>query len=591
MKDTGSLGSFKILDGDFLLNGEKLNIYSGAMHYFRVLPEYWEDRLKKLKAAGLNTVETYVCWNLHEPRKGCYNFSGMLDIVRFIETAAKIGLYVIVRPGPYICAEWDFGGFPAWLLADENIRVRCFDRNYLRHVSDYFKVLLKKLVPLQITHGGNIIAMQVENEYGSYANDKDYLVYIKALLTECGIDVMLFTADGQSRHMLSGGTLLDVYKALNFSEAPNEAFPNLEPFQSDKPKMCGEYWCGWFDHWGEKHHTTSPESLRTALRQFFEQDASFNLYMFHGGTNFNFYAGANYHDTYSPTVTSYDYDAPLSEHGGYTEKYHIIRQELHKQQGIELGELPPDTKLQKIGRVELTTSVSLLDNFKILSKRCRDGSPHYMEHYGQSFGYILYHTDIIGDYPESDITIEGIHDIAYIYADGKFIGKFDRSEKPKKGAKAESFTFRLPAFNEKCSIDILVEGMGRVNFGRKIYDRKGISAMTIDYQLVFGWDVYPLPLDNIENIMFLGNTDEYPCFLRGSFKADLRDDCYIDMRNFKKGCVWINGFNLGRYWEKGPQRSLYLPGALLKSVNTITVFEQECCKKREVRIVDRPILK
>lgn len=591
MKNAENRGSFIIDGADFLLNGEKFNIYSGAMHYFRILPEYWEDRLTKMKAAGLNTVETYVPWNLHEPKKGKFDFSGMLDIVKFVETAKKVGLYVIVRPGPYICAEWDFGGFPAWLLADENIRLRCYDILFLKHVSDYYKVLLKKLVSLQITNGGNIISMQVENEYGSYANDKEYLVFIKELMIECGVDVLLFTSDGQTRHMLSGGSLLDTFKVINFSGKPNEAFPDLVPFQKDMPQMCGEYWCGWFDHWGDKHHTTNPEDMKTVMEQFFENDASFNFYMFHGGTNFNFWAGANHHDLYCPTITSYDYDAPLNEHGGYTKKYHIIREALIKHQGLELTELPAEPKLQKIGKVELTQSVSLFDNYKILSKHFRDGYPRQMEYYGQNFGYILYHTDIVGNYPESNVTIEGIHDIAYVYANGQYIGKFDRSEKPKKGEAPESFTFKLPEFNGKSSIDILVEGMGRVNYGRKIYDRKGISAVTIDYQLVFGWDIYTLPLDNIDKLMFIGNTDEYPSFLKGTFKANSKDDCYIYMRGFKKGIVFVNGFNLGRYWEKGPQKTLYLPGVLLRDVNTIVVFEQEGCAKREVNIVDKPMLK
>ncbi len=591
MKNSSGNTGLKISGEEFLLNGEPFHIYSGAMHYFRIPPEYWEDRLMKLKAAGLNTVETYVCWNLHEPKKGEFNFSGMLDIVKYIETAKKIGLYCIVRPGPYICAEWDFGGFPAWLLTDENIRLRCCDVVYQKHVADFYKALLKRLAPLQITRGGNILAVQVENEYGSYANDKEYLVFIKNLLLEHGIDVQLFTADGESKHMLSGGTLLDVYKALNFGGEPKTAFPYLEAFQTGKPKLCGEYWCGWFDHWGEKHHTGDPEGMKKILGQFFDLNASFNLYMFHGGTNFGFTAGANHNGVYQPTVTSYDYDAPLNEHGGYTRKYHIIREALHEKQGLPLCELPSEPKLQKIGKVALTESTSLFDNLKALSKHYHDGSPRPMEYYDQSFGYIVYHTEIVGDYPQSEVTVEGIHDIAYIYANGKYAGRFDRSEKPKKGQPDDTYTFTLPAFNGKCSLDILVEGMGRVNFARKLYDRKGITAVTIDYQLVYGWDIYTLPLDNLNNLLFLGNTEEYPCFMQGTFAAPSQEDCYVDMRGFKKGCVFINGFNLGRYWEKGPQLSLYLPGTLLKAQNVITVFEQEGTKKREVNLIDRPIYK
>ena len=296
----------------FRLHGKKFHIYSGAMHYFRILPQYWEDRLQKLKAAGFNTVETYVCWNLHEPQKGQFDFSGRLDLVRFLETAQKVGLYALVRPGPYICAEWDFGGLPAWLLRERDLRLRCSDPRFLGHVADYFRVLLPKLLPLQCSRGGNLLALQVENEYGSYGNDKTYLRFLRDLIRSCGVEVPLFTSDGPASSMLSGGTVEGAWPTVNFGSGADKAFQALERLSGRGPRMCTEFWCGWFDHWGEKHHTRDTAEMLRELSLLLEQDASFSLYMFHGGTNFGFTAGANQYIRYNPTVTSYDYDAPLN---------------------------------------------------------------------------------------------------------------------------------------------------------------------------------------------------------------------------------------------------------------------------------------
>ncbi len=330
----------------FMLNGKPFQIYSGAIHYFRVLPEYWRDRLEKLKAAGFNTVETYVCWNLHEPKKGEFDFTGRLDIERYIKTAQELGLYVIIRPGPYICAEWDFGGLPAWLLKDKNMRLRCNDPVFLQHVSDFYAELFRRLAPLQITQGGNIIAMQVENEYGSYGNDKKYLNRIREIMLENGAEVLLFTADGTQKSMIAGGGIDGVYKTLNFGSRAATAFNALKGVQEHMPRVCMEFWCGWFDHWGGKHHTRGYKAVLKEMNDFFAQHAGFNFYMFHGGTNFGFTAGANHYLRYSPTITSYDYCALLNEYGDYTPAYHAVRRLMHEKQGLPLGELPPAPKLQ-----------------------------------------------------------------------------------------------------------------------------------------------------------------------------------------------------------------------------------------------------
>ena len=383
-----------IKDGEFKMDGKSFRIYSGSMHYFRIMPEYWEDRLRKLKAAGFNTVETYVCWNMHEPRKGEFDFTGRFDIRRFIKTAQEVGLYAIVRPGPYICAEWDFGGLPAWLLKDRNMRLRCAYPEYLQHVSDFYHRLFEEIGDLQQSEGGNIIAMQIENEYGSYGNDKEYLRYIEKLMLDCGTKVMLFTSDGDDNSMLSGGTLPDVFKTLNFGSRASEIFNAMDRFHENTPKMCTEFWCGWFDHWGEEHHTRGSDSVAGEIKDFLDIDASFNFYMFHGGTNFGFTAGANCYEEYQPTVTSYDYCALLTEWGNYTPAYYAVRELLLKAQNLPETELPASPELQTIGKVELDESTSLMSNFDNLGERHRVPLPESMEYFGQNSGMIYYETKL-----------------------------------------------------------------------------------------------------------------------------------------------------------------------------------------------------
>ena len=349
---------FEIAGGKFLYDGKPVRLLSGAIHYFRVVPDYWRDRLLKLKACGLNTVETYVAWNLHEPEPGEYNFSGMVDLVSFIETAGELGLYVIVRPGPYICAEWEFGGLPWWLLQDPTMRVRCFHRPFLEKVDRYFDVLIPKLVPLQCTQGGPIIAMQVENEYGSFGNDLRYLEHLKDALRKRGVDVLLFTSDGPSDLLLQGGTMPFIFKTVNFGSSPKEAFAKLKEYQPDKPLVCMEYWNGWYDQWGEEHRTRPPEEAAAVLDEMLQLGASVNFYMFHGGTNFGFYNGAGCREKYLPTVTSYDYDAPVSESGDLTEKYFQVRDVIAKYAPVDPDLLPQPIPKKAYGKVELTPQAS-----------------------------------------------------------------------------------------------------------------------------------------------------------------------------------------------------------------------------------------
>lgn len=585
--------TFTIKDGEFCLNGEPFKIYSGAMHYFRTLPEYWEDRLLKLKLAGFNTVETYVCWNLHEPKKGEYNFSGLVDIVRFIETAKKVGLYAIVRPGPYICAEWEFGGFPAWLLKDKNIELRCNNELYLSHVRDYFEKLFEVLRPHLITNGGNIIAMQIENEYGSYGNDKKYLEALKKMYADLGIDVLTFTSDGTWCNMLSGGTIDGVLPTLNFGSRTASAFGALEPF-GKVPKMCMEFWCGWFDHWGEKHHTRGADSTLKEIEEFLKQGASFNMYMFHGGTNFGFNAGSNHNKGFAPTVTSYDYCAPLTEWGDYTETYHKIRKLLCEKQSIPLTELPPSPEMQNVGKVALDEKAYLFENLDSISKKHYSPLPRSMEAYDQSHGLIYYTTKLKGKYSGAFLSISDVHDYAHVYFDKKKIATIDRM-------KEKSFFNKLKLKKQlyiggvsgESELGILVDAMGRVNYGAELNDRKGISKVMLANQTLMDYTVHTIPLDNLHKLGFKkaseGEAKKEPVFLRGHFKAG-EGDCFVNMKGFTKGYVFVNGFNLGRYWDIGPQRALYLPGTLLKEENEIIVFELENYKNPEVTIQDKPDL-
>lgn len=591
----------EIKNKKFYIDSKPFDIYSGAMHYFRTVPEYWEDRLTKLKAAGFNTVETYVCWNLHEKKPGEFDFSGILDIEKYLEIAQKVGLYAIVRPGPYICAEWDFGGLPAWLLKDKNMQIRCMYPDYLKCVERFYKELLPRLVPHLQSNGGNIIAMQVENEYGSYGNDKEYLRYVEKLTRDCGIDCLLFTSDGNTNNMISGGSLPDIYKVLNFGSRSRTAFNVLKGFENDGPNMCGEFWCGWFDHWRDKHHTRNSLEIVNEIKGFIDNDASFNMYMFHGGTNFGFTAGANQNQGhgYEPTVTSYDYCAMLTEWGDYTPAYHAVRKLLCEKQGIEPPELPESPKLQSIGKVDLTEAASLFENLDNIGEKHHVPVPEGMEYFGQNFGLIYYETTLKGKYNASPMYVKNVHDFAEVYFDGEKKTSIDRTLYTVEGKttlkdvifkkkKGESSPFLMPALSGERKIGVLVDTMGRVNYGENMLDRKGISDIYLGIQRLMNYDVWTLPLDNLDKLKYSSSVKkDEPVFLKGSFKTDSKADCFVHLDGFNRGCVYINGFNLGRFWKVGPQKSLYIPGTLLKDENEIIVFNIGGYSKPTVSITDK----
>jgi len=575
----------------FLLHGQPFRILSGAMHYFRVVPEYWRDRLEKMRAFGLNTVETYVAWNLHEPHPGDFRFDGMLDIVKFIETADEVGLKVIVRPGPYICSEWDFGGLPFWLLKDPHMQVRCAYPPYLAAVDRFFDALLPRLAPLQSTRGGPIIAMQVENEYGSYGQDKVYLRHLADGMRARDIDSFLLTSDGPRDYCLQGGTLPDVFKTVNFAFDAKEHLAKLREHQPEGSLMVTEFWSGWFDHWGEQRHVSADgsDSIQRsvdALDEILAAGASINFYMFHGGTNFGFMNGANCDpEPYQADITSYDYACPISECGDMNPRYQAYRDVLKKYADIPATfDFRPSTK-HAYGKVELTESASLFDSLEALSQPHKSVTPLPMEMIDQDYGFILYRTNVRG--PRMGILrVRGLHDRAQIFIDGEQTDTLDRESGNEFSAVDVAKDFQL---------DILVENMGRVNFGASLLDRKGITeGVTINEQYQFGWDVYPLPLNDLSKLNFspLTNTEQsQPTFYKAVFHVDEPADTFLAIPGWTKGVVWLNGFNLGRYWERGPQKTLYIPAPLLKrGQNELIVFELHGMKHPTVDFRDAPEL-
>lgn len=578
------MGTFEIKD-TFYLNGEPFKVLSGSIHYFRVVPEYWRDRMLKLKALGLNTVETYIPWNVHEPRKGEFCFTGMADVVRFVKTAEELGLYVILRPSPYICAEWEFGGLPGWLLAEDGMHVRSATPAFLGHVRDYYKVLLPKLKPLQITEGGNVILMQVENEYGYFADDKKYMETMRDLLREGGITVPLITSDNPADECLENGGVEGALPTGNFGSRTKERFAVLKNHTQGGPLMCAEFWVGWFDHWGNGGHMTGNLEESAADLGDMIRMGHVNIYMFIGGTNFGFMNGSNYYDELSPDVTSYDYDAILGEAGDVTPKFRRYREVL---EGLGIrpgGELPAPLPRRAYGRAAVLEKVGLMEALADLAEPAESVYPRSMERLGQSYGYILYASPVACGRRLEKIRLHRAGDRANIFLGKKRLANlYDRQLLEEHSVDAVA--------QEGDRLCILMENMGRVNFGPLMDEqRKGIDGcVQVNGHMHTGWKQYPLPLDNLERLDFTGGfTEGLPAFYRMEVTVEEPCDTFLELPGWGKGCVFLNGFHLGRFWEIGPQKRLYVPAPLLREgTNEVIVFETEGKCGGEIVFCDQP---
>lgn len=579
------------IQGDhFVREGKTYQIISGAIHYSRVPKEYWRDRLKKARAMGLNTVETYVFWNLHEPKPGEFDFSGPLDVATFIRIAQEERLNVILRPGPYVCAEWEAGGLPAWLFKDPTLKVRTRDPRFLAAAERYLKRLGKEVANLQASHGGPIIAVQVENEYGSYGNDKEYMEDIHQALIHAGLgDSLFYTSDGADE--LPKDALPDVLAVINFG--PGEAqkeFAKLAKLRPHQPMMTGEYWDGWFDAWGDKQHVhTDSEAQAKEVDWILSQGYSLNLYMFHGGTTFGFMNGANMDSGpaahYGPQTTSYDYDAALDEAGRPTKKLFLLRDVIQHHTGVTPPALPEPLPIGPIPAFELGDSAPLWDN---LPAPIESEEPLTMEALGQDYGYILYRTQVTGP-EQGKLMIEDLRDYAAVYLDKKLVGTIDRRLQ-------QSLTsINIPT--GKSMLDILVENTGRINFGPHLPDgRAGIvGSVKVGDRKLTKWEIYSLPMKSSSDIdhwtKSVGASGAPgPAFHRGTFSLDRVADTYLDTSALTKGFVWVNGQNLGRTWDIGPQRSLFVPAPWLKEgENEVVVFDYADLPATSLRGVSDPV--
>jgi beta-galactosidase len=566
--------TFAVANGQFQLDGHRYQILSGEMHYARVPRAYWRDRFRKARAMGLNTITTYVFWNLHEPRPGVYDFSGQNDVAEYIREAQKEGLNVILRPGPYVCAEWDLGGYPSWLLKDKSLILRSTDPKYIAAVNRWFARLAKEVSPLLIQHGGPIIAIQVENEYGSFGDDRAYMEAVKSALLKSGLaapDTLLYTADGADE--LSKGSLPELPAVINFGSGDAKSeFAKLRSLRPDGPFMSGEYWAGWFDHWGEQHHTTDATANAAEYEWMLRQGYSVSMYMFHGGTSFGWMNGANSNGrNFEPDTTSYDYDAPLNESGQPTTKFTAFRAAIARVTGKTPPDLPPSTPASTYPVGSHPQTASLWQN---LPHPVESDELLTMEDLDQPYGYILYRTGV-NSMPGGELAIDGLHDYAQIYINQKLVGTLDR--------RLGQSHLTLPAVSAPATLDILVENSGRVNFTTVIRsERKGITgSVTIAGSQPKHWQIYSLPMSDLAALKFSSEACDGPCFYRftmpvpqGETSAKPIADTFLNTHGLSKGIAFLNARPLGRFWEVGPQFTLYAPGPWLHSgANDIVLFD------------------
>jgi beta-galactosidase len=573
---------FVIGETDFLLDGRPFRILSGALHYFRVHPDLWADRIEKARQMGLNTIETYVPWNAHAPQPGEFNLSGGLDLDRFLGLIAEAGMYAIVRPGPYICAEWDNGGLPAWLFRDPSVGVRRYEHRYLAAVREYLNQVFRVVVPHQIDRGGPVLLVQVENEYGAFGDDKRYLAALAEYTRDAGVTVPLTTVDQPTPEMLEAGSLDGLHRTASFGSHSMERLATLRAHQPTGPLMCSEFWNGWFDHWGAHHHTTSAEQSAADLDALLAAGASVNLYMFHGGTNFGLTNGANDKGVYQSLVTSYDYDAPLDEAGNPTSKYHAFRDVIARYHKVP-DSVPPSPQPAP------ALTAPLRDPVRLLDAPLRWGSWQTHEHL-PTFDELtpmarlaLLRTEITGDRP-GVLTFGEVRDRATVFFDGDQIGTLLREHHDRAVA--------LPRASGE--LLVLVEDLGRVNYGQRIGEPKGIiGGATLHGHPLSTWNALPIDLAAIPHLRPDRECTAVagPVVVRAEFDLTEPADLFLDTAGWGKGMAWLNGFPLGRYWRRGPQRTLYVPRPVVRAgANEIVVLELDTMLDAEARFVPHPML-
>ncbi|HWV67486.1 beta-galactosidase family protein [Chitinophaga sp.] len=562
--------SFALSKTDFMLDGKPFQMISGEMHPARIPREYWRHRIQMAKAMGCNTIAAYVFWNYQEPVKGQFDFStGNHNIAEFIKIAQEEGMWVLLRPGPYVCAEWEFGGLPPYLLQTPDIKVRCMDPRYIAAVTTYVNRLAAEVKPLLVTNGGPIVMVQIENEYGSYGNDKEYLNTLKEMWVKNGINVPFYTADGATAYMLEAGGVEGA--AIGLDSGGSEAdFAAAKKQNPNVPAFSSESYPGWLTHWGEQWQRPGIDGIAKEVKFLMDTKRSFNLYVIHGGTNFGYTAGANSGGKgYEPDVTSYDYDAPVNEQGNATPKYEALRKLIgsYLPKGKKLPAIPKPIPAITIPQFNLTAFTSVWDH---LPQPVKSPQPKPFEAYGQDYGFMVYKTTLIG-HKSGKLTIKDLHDYATVFLNGKYIGKIDR--------RLGERTIDLPKTDvQNPVLEILVEGMGRINFADALIDRKGITdRVVLNGMTLMNWDVYGLPMTEkfVQELSASSNNATKPGqFFKATFNLGKTGDTYIDMSGYKKGIVWVNGHNLGRYWEIGPQKNLYCPAPWLKKgANEIVVFD------------------
>jgi beta-galactosidase len=580
--------AFEIGKEQFLLDGKPFQIRCGELHFARIPQEYWRQRILMMKSLGMNTVCAYLFWNFHERTPGTFKWDGEADIVEFCKTAQEEGLWVILRPGPYTCAEWEMGGLPWWLLKNDSIKLRTKDPLYINACQNYLKEVGRVLAPLQVTKGGPILMVQVENEYGFYADDAEYMGIIKSAIIDAGFDVPLFTCN--PTYHLKTGFRKDLFPVVNFGSNPQEAFKSLREILPEGPLMCGEFYFGWFDTWGAPHTFGNTEQYLKDMEYMLKVGASFSIYMAHGGTTFGFWSGAD--RPFKPDISSYDYGAPISEAGWITDKFLQTRSLISKYLmpgEPALPEPPPANRTTTFPSVRLTEFAPIFNN---LHAYIVTDNPKTMEYYDQARGSILYRTTIpVGS--ECTLKVDAVHDFAWVFLDGKKLGVMDRRK--------FNFEITIPKRDKEKTLDVLVHAMGRINFGYEVHDRKGLIGpiQFIDKNnnalKVTEWKIFNLSYDDpmLNNLKYekTETTQSMPAIWRGEILMDTVGDVFLDVSKWGKGVVWINGHCIGRYWNIGPTQTMFIPAPWLKKgANKVLILDLLGPEEAVLNGLDKPIL-